>query len=228
MNSLKGVKKRLKEIQAGVLKNLAEYGFYNNTGFIIRQIDKDTIFVVGLNHAVYAADDAITINPVMSISNIRVRKLLEILMEWEHRNFPSSVVSRPLGYLMPESNYKDWEFSISADSIEDPLNDMIYNIINYGIPWMEKQTDWRILLEVSKKYGLIGYTDYIPPVILLEYGEKQKAVEYGEMIIKEKLEKKRTSTLKFGEKEINVDITAEPKQVQAYKDFIERIRNWIS
>ena len=202
------LKDLIKSVESAVMESLRLLGFEKKRGVRIKMLNDETFGWVGLNRGDYPAEKEISINPVMGVYNLRVRKLYEELMEREPSKYLIPVTSSPLGYLMPENNYREWFFQHGIE-IRPNLKDMIDSIKQYGLPWMEKQTDWKVLVEVAKTNGLQGFREYIPPTIWLAYGEKEKAIEYGE----EALSKKK---MKGDAK----------KYVDQYAKFLDKIKQW--
>jgi hypothetical protein len=198
----------IKSIESAAMESLKSLGFEKMGWARIRIFTDETYGWIGFNRGSYRSENAINVNPVIGVYNIRVRKLLNSLMEWKADKYITPIVSSPLGYLMPENCYREWYFRYGVDIIPN-IKDIIDSIKRYGLPWMEKQVDWKILVEVSKTNGLPGFREYLPPSIWLAYGEKEKAIEYGEIALARKVAE--------GDQQ---------KYIDQYARFLDKIKQW--
>lgn len=119
---------------------LKQHGYVPKRRGILLQpsADKSVTGWLGLNLATWALPASLEINPVVGVRHVQLERALVDLAGWPP---PVACVSRPLGYLMPQSTFVQWEFSSSGD-VAAVAADLAEAVSAYGQPFIDKWSDW--------------------------------------------------------------------------------------
>ena len=102
---------------------------------------------------------------------------------------PTYGIGVDIGYLMPEKAYHEWEVrdSDSIESIEDVVENMSLNILNYAIPYMDEYSRHEGLLKGLEEKRLQNRTDprYCLPLLYCLMENKKRALEICEYYLKQ-------------------------------------------
>lgn len=120
--------------------------------------------VVGLNHATrYRQPGEVAVNPIVGVRHQEVELLVARLMDIEpHEYSPASVV-KPLGYLMPEKRFKNWEFNPA--NAEAMAADLAAAVQEWGFAFMAEASSLDSMIRFAeKKFGYDHQLCYTLPV----------------------------------------------------------------
>jgi hypothetical protein len=119
---------------------LARIGFVRRSGALLQDRGGGASGWIGLNLATYGLPRSLQINPVVGV---RFARLDEVIPA--HRDDipkkPKPVISKQLGYLMPENSFRGWEFLQSGDHGQVAAS-LVEAVREYGDPYIEKYADW--------------------------------------------------------------------------------------
>jgi len=123
------------EAVVGAMLNL---GFKKRTGMIFtRSVAEGVLGWVGLNQATRRqAPGHVEVNPVIGIRHQQVERIVAQLRHKKFHPYIPPTVSRPLGYLMPEANYRTWVLG-AVEATQAQSADLVGAILSYGQPFME-------------------------------------------------------------------------------------------
>jgi len=76
---------------------------------------------------------------------------------------------------MPDNYYRDWKFH-AGENIEAGVEEIVWNIREYGIPWMKKLCDLNYLAAAMERYRPVDYIVFDLPLVWLLAGDKEKAL----------------------------------------------------
>ncbi|MFV2179322.1 hypothetical protein ACFHW2_41770 [Actinomadura sp. LOL_016] len=87
---------------------------------------------------------------------MRHKKLEEILLllRDDLLDGPVPVVTRPLGYLMPESTFRTWDF-VDGGDLGEVANSLAEAVSTYGEPFIATYSDWGTLSRDLEKSDLL-------------------------------------------------------------------------
>lgn len=104
------LKPLIKEIGRAAKAQLAEIGFRKRKATFTKDINPDTIGVVGLNRATYPYNQLVQIYPIVGIINRPVGKLDAEWSGFDQVKMAVAMIAEPLCYLLPEKTYTVWPF----------------------------------------------------------------------------------------------------------------------
>ncbi|MFF4654441.1 hypothetical protein [Streptomyces sp. NPDC001381] len=134
MSSLK------REALAACRKALVELGFRKRGGSLLRDDGEGASGWIGLNVATYGLPASLGVNPVVGVRFDRLDEVMRALRD-DLPKEPMPVISRPLGYLMPENSFRLWEFRQGRD-VQSVAESMARAVSEYGEPFMKKYSEW--------------------------------------------------------------------------------------
>jgi hypothetical protein len=168
----------VKEVLRCVESLLMEDGFHSGVhGILLRPIRPGFAMFLGLNTATHRGDGMVGINPVVGLRDDAVQNLLTELTG--HR-WIGPTLSIPLGYLMPERRYIEWEFGTADSAVAMALRD---SIRTFGYPAVQSLANHEAVIEMLKemkekrqKFTTL-YRPYQLPVAYLLRGRKDLAIQ---------------------------------------------------
>lgn len=102
---------------------------------------------------------------------------------------PTYGIGVNIGYLMPEKAFYEWEVrdSDSIESIEDVVENMSLNILNYAIPYMDEYSRHEGLLKGLQEKRLQNRIDprYCLPLLYCLMENKKRALETSEYYLEQ-------------------------------------------
>ncbi|MGC4896935.1 hypothetical protein [Micromonospora sp. DT31] len=122
---------------------LRRYGFVaKKRGLLTKSLDvKGVTGWLGLNAATWDLPASVAINPVVGVRHIRLEKALVELAGWPA---PVACPTKPLGYLMPQGTFTQWDFVRGAD-LETVAEELAAAVAEYGMPFVDQWSDWKTL-----------------------------------------------------------------------------------
>ncbi|MDE5701743.1 MAG: hypothetical protein K2I15_04895 [Bacteroides sp.] len=229
------MKEQKKKIRLLLDKHFSQYGFkkarFNN---FIRIKDGNVVQDIGFTTATHGERHVTYLNPVVGVIYKDVDEVMLQLRDGISSclKMYAPMISRPIGYLMPEHYFKEWKFTIDID-VSDGVDDMASAIIDYGLPYLEELSDMDQVIYglATSKYSNIGNVrDYLLPVLYYLHGKNEQA-----LIAVEEAVIRRSNSINIGEyKALQAIYGEEVIQIQPNKDldsympFVERFRQFIS
>ncbi|TXK17717.1 hypothetical protein [Homoserinibacter sp. GY 40078] len=149
-------------------------GFRKRAGSVFTiDIADDVIGFLGYNTASeHTLPGNFAVNPVIGIRNQELARVVSELRGERFHPYAPPTVSSPLGYLMPDPEFRVWY--LGPDSPTADGREMVDAIVNYGIPYMKSGATLPRLLpliEASSDF----LTRYYHPVALGLLGEVTRA-----------------------------------------------------
>ena len=119
------MKEQKKKIQLLLEEHFSQYGFkrkkLNN---YIRIKDGNVIQDIGFTTTTHGERHVIYLNPVLGVIYKDVDEIMVQLREGTNSclEMYTPMISLPIGYLMPDNDFKEWKFTIDKDVNEDVDN----------------------------------------------------------------------------------------------------------
>lgn len=164
---------------------LCELGFKKKKYDFFRPINDNVYATIGYTTATHRMKAHTLINPIIGIAYEDVNRLYDQMCGYQHNIAPT--LWMPIGYLMPEVNFKEWDFIDSVDN-EDILTDMLSAIQKYGEPYWDKMSYFDNLFDAVfvRTTGLFnGKRNRLLPILYYMRGEKEKGQQVIDDAIKE-------------------------------------------
>ena len=164
---------------------LRQYGFVaKRRGLLLQPRSNNAVTGwLGLNLATWALPANLQINPVVGVRHVPLEKALIELAGWEA---PVACVSKPLGYLMPQNTFLQWDFPATGD-LTAIAEDLAKAVAEYGRPFIDKWADWKTFSEEISDSGLLLETQrfLVLPLVAAINGDRQNA----ELLIRHELDR---------------------------------------
>lgn len=225
------MKEQKKKIQLLLEEHFSQYGFkkkkLNN---YIRIKDGNVIQDIGFTTTTHGERHVIYLNPVVGVIYKDVDEIMVQLREGTNSSLEmyTPMISLPIGYLMPDNDFKEWKFTIDKDVNED-VDNMARAIINYGLPYLEELSNMDQVIHglVASQYSYIGEAkDYILPVLYYLHGNSEQALKTVEESIKKRskdinIDEYRVMQAIYGEDAIQIPSN---KALDFYMPFVEKFK----
>ncbi|GAA4457852.1 hypothetical protein [Phytohabitans houttuyneae] len=164
-----------KESQDACASALRRYGFApRRRGLLLQARDvKSVTGWLGLNLATWGLPAKIQINPVVGVRHVALEKALVDLAGWKA---PVACVSKPLGYLMPQNTFMQWDFLADGD-LGAVAEDLATSVVGYGQPFIDKWASWETFSTEIGEAGLLldNQRWFVLPLVAAINGERQRA-----------------------------------------------------
>jgi hypothetical protein len=200
-----GVSSLKEETLAACRSALARLGFVKRKGALLQEREGQASGWIGLNLATHELPRLLKVNPVVGVRFAHLEKILLSLSD-DMSKSPAPVISRPLGYLMPEKSFKSWEFLEGGD-IERVAESIADAVHEYGEPFIAAYSDWDVFSRSVGDAGILMEHERakVLPIVYVINGD----AEEGQRIIDAELERVASST----------DMYA-----QSYRHFADKFR----
>jgi hypothetical protein len=138
---------------------------------------------LGLNLATWGLPDKLQVNPVVGVRHLPVERALVELAGWAP---PIPSVSRPLGYLMPDRTFRQWDFAAGGNWAA-VAGDLADAVATYGQPFIEKWSDWETFSSEVEGAGLLLDVEkfIVLPIVAAIDGDRARA----ERLIQQELDR---------------------------------------
>ncbi|WP_157756637.1 hypothetical protein [Plantactinospora sp. KBS50] len=142
-----------RDSQEACASALRQYGYVaKRRGLLLQPRDrKDVTGWLGLNLATWGLPAKLQINPVVGVRHVQLEKALVELAGWKA---PVASISKPLGYLMPQNTFVQWDFSADGD-LTAIAEDLASAVRAYGQPFIDKWTSWEAFSAEVSGSGLL-------------------------------------------------------------------------
>ncbi|MGW3893201.1 hypothetical protein ACWD69_31555 [Micromonospora chokoriensis] len=174
-----------KDAQDACASALRRYGFVSKRrGVLLQRRDvKDVAGWLGLNLATWALPAKLQINPVVGVRHVALEKALVDLADWKA---PVACVSKPLGYLMPQNAFAQWDFPAGGD-LNAIAEDLATAVAEYGQPFIDNWANWDTYSAEIAGAGLLldNQKPFVLPLIAEINGDWRRA----ELLIERELDR---------------------------------------
>lgn len=154
---------------------LKQYGYVaKRPGLLLQPRDsKDVTGWLGLNLATWGLPAKLQINPVVGIRHVPLEKALVELAGWKA---PVACVSKPLGYLMPQNTFVQWDFPADGD-LAAIAEDLANAVATYGQPFIDKWASWETFSAEVSESGLLldNQRFFVLPLVAAINGDRSGA-----------------------------------------------------
>jgi hypothetical protein len=147
---------------------LARLGYKKQRGgMLIRSLEGGVSGWIGLNLATQGLPLIVEVNPVVGVRFDALDEIMVSLRDDISKN-PMPVVSKPLGYLMPEKRFRTWNFLRDGDH-EEVAASLAEAVTAYGAPYIATYADWVKLVQSAASDGFLLEHERVKvlPVILM-------------------------------------------------------------
>ncbi|GAB3809521.1 hypothetical protein [Micromonospora zhanjiangensis] len=138
---------------------------------------------LGLNLAAWGLPAKLQINPVVGVRHVSVENALVELAGWPP---PVASVSRPVGYLLPQKTFAQWDFPADGN-LTAIAEDLANAVATYGQSFIDKWSDWETFATELDSSGLLVDTEkfIVMPIVLAIGGDRRRA----ESLIRQELDR---------------------------------------
>lgn len=157
---------------------LLDLGFKKKGHYFIKSVSDNIIHTISFGKTSYAVKGHTFLNPFVGIGYRDVNELENKLSNVKYCECPT--MWQGLGYLMPEDEYKEWDF-INDGNNDEVLSDMFSNLFHYGEFYWTRLSNFDELLNavyVREKGLLNDRRERLLPILYYMKGEKEKGVEF--------------------------------------------------
>ena len=171
------MKKMKNNIATLLSSTFSEINFKKKGYYFFKSINDNIYASIGYTTAGHRCIGHTLINPVIGIAYDDVNLLYDELCGC--KNILAPTLWTPIGYLMPEKRYKEWDF-VNGEENKDVLGDMLAAIQKYGGHYWEKMSDFENLFTavLAGTFGLLNdRRDRLLPILYYMRGEKEKGLQ---------------------------------------------------
>lgn len=142
-------------------------------------LQKGILGTIGFGISTYGKSSSIFLNPVIGILCMEVETLMEKTKGYNSLKYFQPTISTPLGYLLPEKTYKEWEFEKGKNNTSI-VADMVDKISTNGFSFFSgRDTLKGVILEVEKDNFILQPSKlYKLPLLYYCNGEKEKGLNF--------------------------------------------------
>lgn len=154
------------------LKNKKQTVFY-------KELNEKILGTVSFGISNYGRSDIISLNPVIGVMSKDVENLMEKTTGLNTLKDFMPTISTPLGYLLLEKSYKEWEFEKGKDNAQI-VAEMVGKITTNGFSFFKgRDTLKGVILEVEKDNFILQPSKlYKLPLLYYCNGEKEKGLDF--------------------------------------------------
>ncbi|MEU6848592.1 hypothetical protein ABZ901_01430 [Actinacidiphila alni] len=128
------------EALAACQSALRPLGFVKRDGVLLQGRNGGASGWIGLNVATHGLPNSVKVGPVVGVYFTHYGEIARALRADIPRK-PTPIISKPLGYLMPENSFRAWEFPQGGDS-ERIATSLADSVRIYGEPFIERYATW--------------------------------------------------------------------------------------
>lgn len=157
---------------------LSDLGFKKKGYDFIKPINNNLIRTIGFGKTSYAVKGHTLINPFVGVGYRDVNELYANLCNVKYCECPT--MWQGLGYLMPEDEYKEWDF-INDGNNDEVLSDMLSNLFHYGEFYWTRLSNFGELFNavyVREKGLLNDRRERLLPILYYMKGEKENGIKF--------------------------------------------------
>jgi hypothetical protein len=157
------------------------------TNIVSLDLSPEAYGCVGLNKAVGHLEPILEINPVVSVGNHQVEKLIAEFTAQKFEPYTTAAIGANVGYLMPEGKYRPWLFQ-EGDTWQPLVTEMVAIVEKFGRPFMQQNTELAALYSTllnSKRGTPPDPLDYRIAVAAMVLGKRTEATEFVDAKLRE-------------------------------------------
>jgi|GEM_PF-4941048 len=166
----KELNKRISEHMLANNFRKKKYGFY-------KELDDNNYGIVEFSKIKYKAPGCIFIVPHIGLLNIEVERIFLKLTGFDKLKVIAPTIHLPIGYIMAENKYKEWEFVQGVDN--DAVFMDMFKTIDQHTPlfWNKFKTRDTLFEAYRNAKGILSVAglEYLPILYFLK-GEKEKGL----------------------------------------------------
>lgn len=221
-----------KEIEKGLALMCEKIGFKRNKYSFIKKIDDEVYATLSFGFVSYQLKGHIYVDVSVGVSHTKLNDLHSRLSGYSNNNrLISPTLHQQIGYLMPEDEYKEWDFVENMDNSK-VYEDLLQCIQTYGFPYQQKLKQFDNIFEAYEKRfsGVLNiHRDKYLPIFYYLKGEKEKGLKVIEEAIereskplsKEEIDRFSSSVGPNGEVFIRGPVGVDA----SYLEFVERYKS---
>lgn len=165
----------VKESQDACAVALRAYGFVPKRRGLLLKPGKSKAVTgwLGLNLSTWELPAKIQINPVVGVRHVPLEAALVELAGWVA---PVASVTRPLGYLMPQKTFLQWDVLANGD-FEAVGRDIATSVAEFGQPFIDHWSDWETYSSEIGDSGLLldVQRHFVLPIVAAINGDRGSA-----------------------------------------------------
>ena len=145
-----------------ITDKLVTYGFKRKSTIISRKYNNQIVHEIIIGSTIDKIDKRVCLFFTISVDYVKINKFIE-----EYLSPVLKVnVSNGLGYLMPQKDYKEWEFVVGEDYTQQATL-IVDTIIQYAFPYFDKFSDEATLIETIENDSCIlkPMKSYLLPIL---------------------------------------------------------------
>lgn len=163
-----------KEVEKGLSTICNRIGFKKKKYNFYKPINENVYTTLGFGMALYKVKEHIFVDVMVGVIHKDVEEIKTKLTGYNNLDIMQPTIGLQLGYLMPESSYKEWGFAENADN-GHIFEDMLKNIQTYGFAYHEKMRSFDHLFEAieNREPGVLNQArDRYLPILYYMKGDK--------------------------------------------------------
>ena len=174
----KELEKHLKEMCQGI-------GFKKSKYMYHKQINDDFIANIIFSSASYQVKYHIFVSCAVGVTSIKIGDIYRQCVELVDNKEYGNAIQTDLGYLTPEYNYKEWDYSAQSDP-QIIFRDIQEHIERYAYPFYDKYSDIDNLTEAIYE-GTFHCTidrNILLSIIFYLHGDSAMAMNYLDKLVR--------------------------------------------
>jgi hypothetical protein len=120
------------------------------SGLFTSQLTGRALGWVGLNTAHYRNPASLAVNPVMGVHHIDLEREVRRLAG-PADSATTATISQPIGYLMPEREFRQWRLTDESDMAEE-ASSLGRAVSEFGLPFMRAHTELSQLIDALQRH----------------------------------------------------------------------------
>lgn len=182
-----------------LIKSICEdLGYVKNGLIYVKKTSTDISSSISFNLTAYQTKGHVLVGPRIGVYCGEVEKILIIVAQSEYIKGYAHTISEHIGYLMPESTWKEWDFVEHGITQKSVINDFREAILKYTTIYYENfsSIDKIIAIIESTKWGSANYNLLLRlPILYYMANRKQDGIDY----INETLTKHSDASILFSD-----------------------------
>lgn len=152
-------------------------GYKHRGRLLVRPVAAGVDGVVSFNYATDDLPPGVTlINPIIGVRHDRIERAVTELTDVSRPDSQATII-RPLGYLMPQRTFLQWQFDDNASQV-GPVDEVVDNIVEFGEPWIDRAQDLTGLMRELEAGHSPSWTSIKIPIVLHLMGRTTDANEW--------------------------------------------------
>lgn len=178
-----------KSALAACWRALGELGFRRVRGSLVRVGEGDAEGLVGLVVGTRKLPSTLLISPIVGVRFGRLDEAMRLLLD-DLPKAAFSMVSTPLGYLMPAKSYIEWEFAHGGDHKKSAA-EISHAVSIYGLPYIEEHSNWERFSRDVETQGFLPDVDRLrtAPIVMAINGEGGRALDFVQREVNSRAER---------------------------------------